>query len=215
MIKMSVILTIAVVVVCTTTGIAQSQEKLNAIGKNVQDSYKKNPDSVVAMADAAIKVFTWDIEKEEKGTLMFLDVPYQRTDKDSMEYLTLTVAKGKGDARPAFISVIVPNNVVYSNGIFIKFASTITDKDGNRTIKLDDEKPLRLAFEQADPKKDYYTARIIGGYATGDETNQKTDIFQKFMDYDHVLFLFIYPDGSHKSVAVPLFSFKEQYKTLE
>jgi hypothetical protein len=194
---------------------SQNQDSINAIGKQVQTSYTKNPDSVRVLADAAIKVFTWDIQKEDKGTLMFLDVAYQRSEKDdSLEYLTLTVAKDKTKNRPAFISIIVPNNVSISNGIFIKFGNTITDKDSNRTIKLEPGNPLRIPFEQSNPQKDYYSARIIDGYAINEDTKEKIDIFQKFLSSDHVYFLFIYPDGSHKSVGVPLFSFKKQYKNI-
>ena len=153
-------------------------------------------------ANAAVKMFTWDIEKVDRGTLMYLDVPYQRDNQDSMEYLTLTVAKAKEQKRPEFISIIIPNNVVKSNGIFLKF--------GNK--ELEKGNAVRVLFERCDDK--ICTARIIDGFVTDETTNKKVDIFEKFQDFKHVFFLFIYPDGSHKSVAVPLFSFKEQYGKL-
>jgi hypothetical protein len=45
-------------------------------------------------------------------------------------------------------------------------------------------------------------------------TDEKIDIYQRFMEFDHVYFMLVYPDGSHKSIAVPLNSFKEQYKAI-
>lgn len=173
--------------------------------------FSQTQDSIKKMADAAVKSFTWDIEKAEKGTLMFLDVSYVRDNSDSTEYLTLTVAKGKAKDRPDFISVIIPNNVVQSNGIFVKFANTVS-KNGERSMELDKGTPVRVNFEKCSDET--CTARMIDGYALHDNGDQE-DIFKKFLHFDHVLFLFIYPDGSHKSVAVPLFSFKQQYQTLQ
>ncbi len=176
----------------------------------VDYSYSQNADSLKASGDAAVKAFTWDIQKAERGTLMFLDVPYQRNNSDSTEYLTLTVAKDKTKDRPEIISIIIPNNIVQSNGLFIKFAKSVT-KNGERTMELEKGNPVRIQFEKCN--NETCTARVINGYASHDN-GEKEDIFQKFLDFDHVLFLFIYSDGSHKSVAVPLFSFKQQYKAL-
>jgi len=176
----------------------------------IDNSYSQTTDSLRAAADSAVKIFTWDIQKAERGTLMFLDVPYQRDNSDSTEYLTLTVAKDKTKARPEFISIIIPNNIVQSNGLFIKFAKSMT-KNGEMTMDLEKGKPVRIQFEKCNDET--CTARVINGYASHD-SGEREDIFQKFLDFDHVLFLFIYPDGSHKSVAVPLFSFKQQYKSL-
>lgn len=176
----------------------------------IGNSYSQNTDSLKAAADSAVKVFTWDIQKAERGSLMFLDVPYQRDNSDSTEYLTLTVAKDKTKQRPEFISIIIPSNVVRSNGLFVKFANSVI-KNGERKIELEQGNPVRILFEKCNDET--CTARIINGYASHDN-GEKEDVFQKFLDFDHVLFLFIYSDGSHKSVAVPLFSFKQQYKTL-
>ena len=158
----------------------------------IQSLYSQNTSNTNTEADAAVKSFTWDIVKTNKGSLMFLDVPYQRDNSDSIEYLTLTVAKNKTKQRPEYISIIVPNNIVQSNGLFIKFSKTVI-KDGEKSIELEKKKPVR----------------IINGYT--EATGSKEDIFQKFLDFDYVLFLYIYPDGSHKTVIVPLFSFKRQY----
>lgn len=163
-----------------------------------------------AAADAAVNAFTWDVQKEARGSLMFLDVPYQRDNSDSVEYLTLTVAKDKAKQRPAFISVIVPGNVVQANGIFITFARSV-NKGNQLSMELQKEKPVQVNFESC--TAEICKARMIDGFAIHDN-GQKEDVLQKFMTFDHVLFLFIYPDGGHKSVAVPLFSFKQQYKKL-
>lgn len=173
-------------------------------------SYSQNADSIRSLADAAVNAVKWDIQKAEKGTLMFLDVPYQRDNFDSVEYLTLTVAKNKSNTRPAFISVIIPSNINKANGIFVKFSKTVK-KDGEWAMEMEKGNPVRVNFERCNDET--CTARMINGYVSEDNGEQQ-DIFQKFLNFDHVLFLFLYPDGTHKSVAVPLFSFKEQYKTL-
>lgn len=170
-------------------------------------------DKIKALADFAAKKFTWDIQKEKRGALMFLDVPYQRDNQDSSEYLSFTIAKDYSKERPEFISVIIPNNIVQANGIFIKFGKTTKpNNDIGWKIDLENGNPVRVHFERCNDET--CTVRIIGGYVTDEDTKEDVDIFQKFLDFDHVYFLFLYQDGSHKSVAVPLFSFKEQYKTL-
>jgi len=177
------------------------------------NAYSQNKNNVKEVAKTAEKIFTWDIEKSEKGTMMFLDVPYQRDTQNSEEYLTLTVAKGKSQERPAFISVIIPNNIKQSNGIFIKFGKTIKTKENSEwKTELEKRNPVKVNFEKCNDET--CTARIIGGYVTDNETNEKVDIFQKCLEFDHIYFLFVYADGSHKSVAIPLFSFKKQYKQL-
>ncbi len=182
--SMKKLLTLIVVSILAFTGFAQTNS------------------AVKAAADAAVKVFTWDTKTVEKGTMMFLDVPYRRDGLDTTEYLTLTVAKDKTKARPAFISMILPSNVVESNGVFIKF--------GNK--ELEKGNPSRVHFESC--HNEICTARIIDGYIVDEDTKERVDIFQKLLDSTHVYFLFIYPDGSHKSVAVPLASFKQQYRSL-
>ncbi len=176
----------------------------------VDNSYSQKTDSLKVIADSAVKAFTWDIQKAEQGTLMFLDVPYQRNHSDSTEFLTLTVAKDKTKQRPEFISIIIPNNILQSNGIFIKFAKTV-NKNGEWTMELEKGNPVRIQFETCNDET--CTARVVNGFATH-ENGEKEDIFQKLLDFDHILFLFVYSDGSHKSVSVPLFSFKQQYKAL-
>jgi hypothetical protein len=176
----------------------------------VNKSHSQNPDSLQQAANEAVKTFTWDIQKEKRGALMFLDVAYQRDNSDSVEYLTLTVAKDKTRPRPEFISIIVSDNVVKSNGIFVTFANSVV-QDGVQSMEMQKARPVRVNFEAC--AEGTCTARMVNGFASH-ENGEKEDVFQNFLAYDHVLVLFIYPGGSHKSVAVPLFTFKRQYKSL-
>ncbi|HTB31335.1 MAG TPA: hypothetical protein VK808_04865, partial [Bacteroidia bacterium] len=127
------------------------------------------------VADSVVKAFTWDIQKEAKGTLMFLDVTYKREGQDSSEDMTLTVAKDKMHKRPAFISIIIPNNVDQARGIFIKFSKTFKDTSGKRSIEMEKSDPVRIPFEKCDNEKKICTARISGGYVVDAETDEKHD----------------------------------------
>jgi hypothetical protein len=175
-------------------------------------AFSQNGENLKAATDSSILKFNWDIQKTEKGDLMFLDIPYSRDNQDSIEYLTLTVVKTKSKKRPDFISIIIPNNILQSNGIFIKFANSIIAKNEERTIEMEKGNPVRIDFEKCNNQD--CTARIIDGYAINEDTNDRKDIFQKFLDFDFVLVLFVYPDNSHKSIIIPLSSFKKQYITL-
>jgi hypothetical protein len=183
------------VIICSYTNIAHSQTK-----------------DLKALADSAVKAYTWEVQKFPKGEMMFLDVPYVHKG-GKVEYLTLTVAKNKSAGRPAFISVIVPSNIDKGNGLFIAYAKDTIDAKKRRSMKMVKGITCRLDFEKCDTAT--CTARIIGGYVIDAETKNKLDEYQYFLTYDHVLFLVVYPDGSHKSIAVPLFSFKQQYKMLD
>ena len=176
----------------------------------VNVGYSQNK-GLKAVADSALKSFTWDIQKFPKGELMFLDVPYMHAGKT--EYLTLTVAKNKSVDRPAFISVIVPSTINQANGLFIAYAKDARDASNKRKMEIVKGLTCNLDFEKCDTSA--CTARIIGGYVIDAETKTKIDEYQNFLTYDHVLFLVIYPDGSRKSIAVPLFSFRRQYGLLE
>jgi hypothetical protein len=173
-------------------------------------SHAQQSGDIQAFADSIIKSFTFDLQTEEKGTMMFLDVPYMREGQDSADVLTLTVAKDKNKPRPAFISIIVPSDVDSVNGIFIEFANG-EKVDGKWTEKLTGN-AVKVPFEKFNGQ--YRTARIWDGYATDAETKKQVDIFKGFMDNDNVFFLFLYPDGSHKSVGVLLKPFHDQYKKL-
>lgn len=166
------------------------------------------------VADSAGKLNQWEIQKDSRGTFLLLDVPYKRKGQDSSEDLTITVAKDKMHKRPAFIAIIVPNNVEQADGILIKFSRSYKDENGKWNTEMDKSDPIRVPFEKCDNESKTCTVRIPAGYLVDALTNDKTDIFQRFMDFDHVHFQLIYADGSRNSVPVPLASFKEQYKSV-
>lgn len=164
--------------------------------------------------DCASSQSTWDTQQVKNGTMMFLDVPFLRKDTSKVEYVTLSVAKREDKEQPAFMSIIVPNNVDKVNGVFIEFAKTVkTNEDPSGwKLKLEND-PIRIPFYTC--QKDGCYARVTDGYVTDEESKQQVNIYNKFMNYDNILVLFIYPDGSHKSVAIPLCTFKQQYKKLQ
>ncbi|QEM12289.1 hypothetical protein [Mucilaginibacter rubeus] len=166
--------------------------------------------SLQDIANLVQKKLTWDVQTEAKGSIMFLDVPF---DYDgAAEYLTMTVAKNKSVARPAFISVIIPSDINQANGIFITFARTVKNSAGEFNIQIEKGLTARLKFEKCDDSD--CTARMVNGYANDKEGNSQIDVLKNFLNYDHVVFLFLYKNGTHKSVIVPLSSFKQQYKKL-
>jgi hypothetical protein len=162
--------------------------------------------------DPLVKLFTWEIERAQKGSLMFLDVPFVRDSAKTYDYISLTIAKEKTLPRPDFISISLPSNVLQSNGVFVHFANIVKDEKGNQKMELAKGNPSKVDFQVCDMKN--CIARIIGGYVTDPKSNLTVDVFKKFLEYDHVLFFFVYPDGSHKSIGVPLAIFKKQYESL-
>ena len=160
-------------------------------------------------AEEVKKVFTWNIERAQHGSLMFLDVPFKKDNVNKIEYISVTVAKANLKDRPDFISIITPSNIVQTNGVFIHFAMICKDAAGKESMELAKGNPCRAEFQRCDATS--CTTRIVNGLVTDAKTNQETDVFQKMLDFDHMLFLFVYPDGVYKSVSMPLASFKKQY----
>jgi len=166
------------------------------------------------VADSAGKRTLWDTVKTPNGALLLFDAPYKRAGQDSTEDLTITIAKERAHKRPAFIAIIVPNNVIHASGILMQFSKTYKDENGKPFVQMERSDPLKVPFENCDADRKTCTVRIAAGYIVDPQTDERTDIFEKFMEFDHVYFMLMYPDGSHKSVAVPLDSFKEQYKSI-
>lgn len=163
-------------------------------------------------AEEVKKVFTWDIERAQHGSLMFLDIPFRKDTASKIDYIALSVAKANLKDRPDFISIVTPNNIVQTNGVFVHFATTTKDASGKESMELTKGNPARVEFQMCDGNS--CTARVIGGLVTDAKTKQETDIFQKMLDFDHMIFLFVYPDGVYKSVSMPLASFKKQYAEI-
>jgi hypothetical protein len=165
---------------------------------------------IVQLANLAEEQFTWDIDRKEKGTLMFLDVEYFSKQKERIDFLTLCVAKNNGEKRPKGISFILPNYLNKTNCIFLFFTNNIIDKE-TKDFKfiLDQKSTIRLHFE--DITEDTCTARIWNGYSTDEESGLVIDIFQKFLEFDSMIVMYFNEDMTHQSISVPLFSFRQQY----
>ncbi len=179
----------------------------------ISSAYSQTQANNMNVADSAGKA-QWEIQNVSQGKLMLLDVPYKREGQDSSDDLTITVAKDRIHKRPAFIAVIIPNNVQQASGIFLKFSKSYKQENGTWNIEMDKSDPIRVQFEKCNDEQKICTARMSEGYIVDPNTDEKIDVFQRFMEFDHVYFLLVYPDGSHKSIAVPLKSFKEQYKII-
>jgi hypothetical protein len=165
--------------------------------------------AIVALADSAIRSYTWDVQTFEKGSIMFLDVPYLiegRTD-----FLTLSVAKSRKTDRPEFMSVIIPNSIDKQQVFFLIFAKTVM-KEGQWSIEPDKRTMIRLDFDYCDSTT--CRTRMFKGFAKGEIKTDSVDVFSRFFEYDHASFM-IFEHGQHQTIMVPLFSFKEQYKKLE
>ena len=173
--------------------------------------YPQKQENVSFTSDESLAFFKWDIERVDKDALMFLDIPYQRDSTHELEYLTLTVAIAKIKNRPDFISIIVPSNINQSNGIFLKFANRV---DSGVEIKAEESNILSIPFETFDIKNKTCTARLYGGYIYNQNKEVKEDVFGKFLKMDYMFVLLTYPDEGHKTIIVPLTSFKKQIKTL-
>lgn len=168
----------------------------------------------LALAVSLDSMFAWDIEKQPSGALMYLDVPYLRQidcDTCKVEYLTLSVAKYDSLTRPHWIALILPNKIVREEGLFLFFKKSGLKADP-KAMQDSTENSVRVKFEEGHTET--FTARFKNGFAL-DENNRKVDIYQKFLSYDRIYFMIFLPDGGHKTIAVPLHHFKEQYAELE
>jgi len=142
--------------------------------------------------------FVWDIQKVDKGTLMYLDVPYNF---NGINYLSFAIAKEKKNKRPSFISITLPQNVSYEKGIDFVFVNDANSK----TLKL---KPLRLFFNEIDDEE--YKIRLINGY-----NNAVDDVFINFIQYKYLVVTLFNKQNVSKSVIVPLTNFRKAYLVLE
>ena len=174
--------------------------------------FSQTKGNTMNVADSAGKRYLWDTQKVAQGTMMYLAVPFKMTGDDSTYNLTITVAKDRAHKRPAYIAIIIPNHIQSGEGIRIQFSKTYKDENGKPYNQMERNDPQRIPFERCND--DICTVRISGGYIMDTQTDEKTDIFEKFMQFDHVYFTWAYPDGSHKSVTLPLDSFQEQYKAI-
>jgi hypothetical protein len=165
------------------------------------------------LADQAVKIFTWDLDIRGSTALMFLDVQYYNEHKQQEDYLTLCVAKDNGQNRPKGISFILPDYLKKENGIFLFFSRNQVDDTSKEFIMNPDEKEtIRIYFEN--DSDDTVTARVWDGYVKNEETGLIIDVFQNFLEFDHVFVMYFNEDLSLQTISVPLFSFRQQYALL-
>jgi len=168
---------------------------------------------VVQLANYAVKQFRWDIDKKENGTLMFLDVKYFNEKKQQDDYLTLCVAKDNGKVRPRFISIILPEYINKTNGVFLFFVNNKIDNEAKKfEIIPDDKSTIRIPFEVISDET--CTARIWNGYSNDEERGLVIDVFQKLLEFDHLFFMYLNEDLTPQTIAMPLFSFRQQYSLI-
>lgn len=153
-------------------------------------------------------LYVWDIEPELNGAMMFLDVAYQNADTCVTDFLTMSLAKHKTRTRPDWIAVILPDNIIQDEGVFLFF------DENNKTNPESDKKNGSIRVNLAEHRDDTFVIRFKDGFATIDN-NQKVDILQKLLESDRVAVMIFYPDGKHKTIAIPLKHFRKQYQELE
>ena len=166
-----------------------------------------NADSLRALADSAVKLSTWVVDSSEEVSIMFLKLPYEF--EDTTGYLTLAAGKERGDNRPICILFELPNTIDHDKGIFISFATT--DRKAKVPWVLAKETTERVPIESCDSQD--CTVRFRGGYLQRPDTKDSVDIYSEFLKYDHFMVLF-FGKTDHKSLAVPLDLFKEQFAKL-
>lgn len=165
-------------------------------------------------------LYIWDIEKSDKVSMMFLDVPYQPCDTCEAEYLTLSVAKNKSKKRPEWISIILPCyedqpklGVAHPKfSIFLFLKKTPTDRLEWNTDSHEND---LLGFYAEKCINETYTYRMKDGNTKEMYGKNTVDVFRKFQEFDEVNFFIYYSDGSEKVVKLPLQSFQKQYQALE
>lgn len=164
-------------------------------------------EEIDAFVDAVTNIFTWRIEEQDNGTYLVIDMPYSSDDNNPIEYLTVAVKKEISMERPDAVIIVIPNDVIKLSEVFISFANEYAN-NGVRSFKFENENPVKLGFEDCNDKDCF--VRMLDGYIIRQSTNEKQDIYQKFLDYDYVNLLLVYTDGSHKSIRIPLSSFQKQ-----
>lgn len=145
---------------------------------------------------AQANYFNWDIERKDKGSLMFLDVPYTT---ESLNYLSITVAKAKKINRPSFMSIVFPSNLDRQKGIELVFVNNVGDSTNLSS--------MRAGFTEFD--KSNYGIRFVNGYSKNGK-----DIFDSFLKYKYIIFTF-FTKSKSKTIIVPIEEFKNIYSTLE
>ncbi len=152
--------------------------------------------------------FSWSIQKENRGYLMFLNIPYRSG--DSLESVSLTVTKDYNRKKPFFISVTAPALRSKSTCISFVFAKTVP-RCGKKEIIIDSSTYLNLPVSKN--KKRFYSARVYIPDTIESGCSNNLDLFANLMFYNHLFILFTDSNGPEE-VVIPLFSFQKQYNSL-
>jgi hypothetical protein len=161
-----------------------------------------------ASAQTASKKFNWIIQQNEAGSLMTLDVPFKRN--KSKAYLTIIISKRKGEARPDVISVMVPEPLTKSDGLYLMFARA-EKRNGKTLIIRDTNMTANASFSNCN--SEFCTVQINNGYLSGRSKQKAYDVLDNLMKFDEATFLY-FDKAGHETISVPLESFKKQYKEL-
>ena len=165
-------------------------------------------DSIEALAGK------WDIQCSERGCLMFTDVlvgdPDHPADLKNPEYITIAVAMDRTTRKPAYFAFHVPSNADRTQGVMITFSNALPD-GVTWKMELDSEGASRLPFESCE--QDSCVARVKNGIAADGKDSHKTDLLDKFLNSNHILFLYT-RDGQPYRTIKPLFPFQAAFKQL-
>lgn len=161
--------------------------------------------------DCIVNLFKWEVESTFKGPLLSVDIPYLVHDKDDLEYLTVVVPIIPATARPAFISIIIPNQINPSQGVSVSFSKTIDNQCLGKFVDLENSL-LTIPFEEIDDE--VCTARIKEGKILDVTQDEVIDIYQKMKEFNHMFFSFENAIGEIQTVSMPLFSFRDTLEQL-
>lgn len=159
--------------------------------------------------DALAQLWTWDVECQEKGCLMFLDIAHGEGAEP--EFLTITVAVNRKSKDVAFISFIVPNGADLDKGLAIGFTNSNQRADGQWDMQLAEGSTRVLKFEGC--REDFCTARAVGGIVPATVDAAASDLLAAFLNNRNVLF-FYWVGGERRKAAATLANFHSQYATV-
>lgn len=153
----------------------------------------------------------WMVTKIKKGMCLSLDIPFRKDSDEEAQNISFKVVKNNRNSRPDYITISLPDSVLQSSGMYIKFGNTIKDSSGNRRQVLEKAKNLKIPYTKCD--SGICKVEMEKGYVAN-ESFERVDVFQKFMTFDDAYILFFYPDKSHKYITVPLKQFQKEYEKL-
>ncbi|WP_207515918.1 PIN domain-containing protein [Longitalea luteola] len=167
----------------------------------------------IKLTESAADVFTWDLDIQENGVAMYLNVLYHNKYKRQGDWLTVCVGKKTGQNRPEFISLILPKDLNKENGVFLFFTKNEIDSTTYEyKMNPDERATIRMRF--ASETENEITARIREGYVQNEKSGIISDVFQSFLEFDTMLVKYINDNLSIQTITVPLHSFRKQYFLL-